>query len=104
MESSDNNMSSLVARGRLAVISAHLSAPIAKRSDSFLEASPVSAVQSSVPPPGNLKGALTIVDERTGNKYQLQVSDEGTIRATDFKKVINWFNFLHLLGLLFDFC
>lgn len=98
MESSD--MSSMVARGRLAVISAHLSASIEKSSDSILESSTVSAAQSSVQPPPNLKGSLTIVDERTGKKYQVQVSDEGTIKATDLKKVKKSIGF-DLSGLMF---
>ncbi|KAB2610904.1 citrate synthase [Pyrus ussuriensis x Pyrus communis] len=40
-----------------------------------------------VPPPGNLRGPLTIVDERTGKRYQVQVSEEGTVKATDLKKI-----------------
>lgn len=86
IEQSDD--SSVVARGRLAVLQAHLSACI--ESNSFtpvLESSPVSA-QVFVAPPPNLKGSLTIADDRTGKKYKVPVSDEGTVRATDFKKVI----------------
>ncbi|KAA8526241.1 hypothetical protein F0562_008020 [Nyssa sinensis] len=79
--------SSMVARGRLAVLSAHLSASIESGSFSpILETSCVSA-QSGVAPPSNLKGWLTIIDERTGKKYQIQVSEEGTVKATDFKKI-----------------
>ncbi|KAL6570799.1 hypothetical protein OROGR_000349 [Orobanche gracilis] len=80
------NHSSL-ARGRLAVLSAHLSA-------SFDQPDPIStgSLQSSncsaaVEPPPNLKGNMILVDERTGKKYQVQVSEEGTIRATDLKKI-----------------
>lgn len=76
------------ARGRLAVLSAHLSALV--EPDAFspaIEASCVSA-QTFVAPPPNLKGSLTIVDERTDKKYQVEVSDEGTVKATDLKKVI----------------
>lgn len=43
-----------------------------------------------------LEGALTIVDERTGKKYQVQVSDDGTVKAVDLKKVCR---ILLLLGL-----
>lgn len=32
-------------------------------------------------------GALAVVDGRTGKRYEVKVSDEGTVRATDFKKV-----------------
>ncbi|KAI3696108.1 hypothetical protein L1987_79117 [Smallanthus sonchifolius] len=31
--------------------------------------------------------SLTIADERSGKKYKVPVSDEGTIRATDLKKI-----------------
>lgn len=82
----NGNSSSTIARGRLAVLSAHLAATSSLNiSDSkLLETSVVSAV---VPPPPNVKGALTIFDERTGKKYPVQVSEEGTIKATDLKKV-----------------
>ncbi|CAL5406794.1 unnamed protein product [Camellia sinensis] len=84
MESVDPSM---VARGRLAVLSAHLSASV--ESEAFvpvIEASCVSS-QSVIAPPPNLKGSLTIIDERTGKKHQFQVSEEGTVKATDFKKI-----------------
>ncbi|MCD9637636.1 hypothetical protein HAX54_021038 [Datura stramonium] len=85
----ENGNSSAVARGRLAVLSAHLAASL-NLSDStaskLLETSGVSAI-SAVAPPQNLKGALTIIDERTGKRYPVQVSEEGTIKATDLKKI-----------------
>lgn len=73
---------STVARGRLAVLSAHLSASFPQ--PGILESANCSA---AVAPPPYLKGSLTLIDERTGNKYQVQVSEEGTIKATDLKKV-----------------
>lgn len=79
MESVDK---SSAARARLSVISSHLFA-YDSSSHSILEASTVSAV----PPPPKVKGTLTILDERTGKKYSVQVSDHGTIKATDLKKV-----------------
>ncbi|KAI3835827.1 hypothetical protein MKW92_019692 [Papaver armeniacum] len=79
--------SSMVARARLGVLSAHL---ITETTTQFqqhsLETSCVSS-QQMVPPPGDLKGSLTIIDERTGKKYQVQVSEDGTIKATDLKKI-----------------
>ena len=80
---------STVAQARLAVLSAHLSASV--ESDAFfsspaIEASCVSA-QTFVAPTPNVRGSLAFVDERTGKKYQVQVSDEGTVKATDLKKV-----------------
>ncbi|XP_004251813.1 citrate synthase, glyoxysomal [Solanum lycopersicum] len=85
----ENGNSSSVARGRLAVLSAHLAASL-NVSDlttfKLLETSGVSSV-SGVEPPRNLKGALTIIDERTGKKYPVQVSEDGTIKANDLKKI-----------------
>ncbi|KAM2268119.1 hypothetical protein ACFX1S_046287 [Malus domestica] len=78
----------VTARGRLAVLSAHLAAATIEPYEfgPALEPHCVSA-QNMVPPPGNLRGPLTIVDERTGKRYQVQVSDEGTVKATDLKKI-----------------
>lgn len=82
----------ILARGRIAVLSAHLAVgPASPASRSgilppILEASPVSA-QDIVRPPGNLGGSLTVVDERTGKKIELKISEEGTVKAADFKKI-----------------
>lgn len=78
-----------LAWGRLAVFSSHLSAsvnPLDAVSSGILEPSSCS---SAVAPPSNLKGSLTIIDERTGKRYQVLVSEEGTVKATDLKKVID---------------
>ncbi|KAL5989818.1 hypothetical protein ACLOJK_010712 [Asimina triloba] len=75
----------ILSRRRLAVLSAHLSAAPFDGFSPVLEASAVSA-QEIVRPPGNLKGSMTVIDERTGKKYEIQVSEEGTVRATDLKK------------------
>lgn len=77
---------SISARGRLTVLSAHLTAISAVESPPLLDASGASA-QSNVPPSGNLKGSLTVTDRRTGKNYEIQVSEEGAVKATDFKKV-----------------
>ncbi|KAJ7960705.1 Citrate synthase [Quillaja saponaria] len=75
------------ARGRLAMLRAHLAASIEPvEGSSKLEPQCLSA-QIAISPPGNLKGTLTVVDERTGKNYQVQVSEEGAIKATDFKKI-----------------
>lgn len=84
MSKSDSSSFSLAARGRLAVLSAHLTAAAAI-SPPVLDAQCVSA---QVPLPGNLQGTLTVIDERTGKKYQIQVSEHGTVKASDFKKVL----------------
>ncbi|KAJ0986455.1 hypothetical protein J5N97_004811 [Dioscorea zingiberensis] len=74
-----------LARGRLAVISAHLAAPCISSAPD-LEVSPVS-VQDVAGAPRGLGGALTVIDQRTGKKYEIKVSDEGTVKASDFKKI-----------------
>ena len=39
------------------------------------------------PAPGGGPGSLSIVDNRTGKKYEIPVSDHGTIKGTDLKKI-----------------
>ncbi|KAJ4788992.1 Citrate synthase [Rhynchospora pubera] len=87
MERSEFNPSISSAQSRLAVISGHIGATTGGRAGlEKLERSPVSARDALVPG-RNLGGAITVVDGRTGKKYELKVSDEGTIKATDFKKI-----------------
>jgi len=71
-------------RARLAVLSGHLSE--GKQDSPAIERWCTSA-DTSVAPLGSLKGTLTIVDERTGKNYKVPVSDDGTVKAVDFKKV-----------------
>ncbi|KAF5731324.1 Citrate synthase [Tripterygium wilfordii] len=83
--------SSVAARGRLAVLSAHLAAAASlvcsdEPYSAVLEPYFVSS-QTMVPSLPNLKGALTVVDDRTGKSYQIKVSPEGTVKATDLKKI-----------------
>ena len=35
-------------------------------------------------------GTLTVVDNRTGKKYEFEISEGGTVKATDFKNVRIW--------------
>jgi len=87
----ENNMSSnsdaaaatVHAHGRLAMLAAHL-LPSQLTHHGALHPLHLS---SQLPPPPNLAGTLTVVDERTGKKYQLHVSKEGTVKASEFKKV-----------------
>ncbi|GJM90678.1 hypothetical protein PR202_ga06980 [Eleusine coracana subsp. coracana] len=69
------------ARGRLSVLSAHLG-PSWEDAAAGLEMSPVSAAA-----PGPRAGALSVVDARTGKRHEVKVSEDGTVRATDFKKI-----------------
>ncbi|WOK97169.1 citrate synthase 3, peroxisomal [Canna indica] len=78
---------SAAARGRLAVLSAHLTADRSYGGFAqVLERSPTLSKELAGKP-GNLAGSLTVVDERTSQKYVLQISPEGTIKAPDFKKI-----------------
>ncbi|KAJ8501029.1 hypothetical protein OPV22_011581 [Ensete ventricosum] len=86
MESGADDPSEL-ARGRLAVLSAHLAADLSSFGlTPALERSPALSVEASRPS-GNLGGSMTVIDERTVYKYVLQVSPEGTVKAPDFKKI-----------------
>lgn len=73
------------ARNRLATLAAHL-LPSTDADAAAIRPLHLSAA-SGASPSANLKGTLTVVDERTGKKYQIEVSPEGTVRASDFKKV-----------------
>uniref|UniRef100_A0A0E0G3Z6 Citrate synthase n=2 Tax=Oryza TaxID=4527 RepID=A0A0E0G3Z6_ORYNI len=70
-------------RARLAVLSAHLASPAAACG----EADAAGPLERSAASAGARGGALAVVDGRTGKRYEVKVSDEGTVRATDFKKI-----------------
>lgn len=70
-----------MAHSRLAVLSGHLSVPPVG-SSLGIETSTVSVKLS-----GDLRGSLTVIDNRTGKKIEVEVSEGGTVRATDFKKL-----------------
>nr|VDD62282.1 unnamed protein product [Brassica oleracea] len=73
---------------RLAVITAHLAVPDPVGSIQVLPpAIEPWCTSSALPPHGSLKGSLTIVDERTGKRYQVPVSEDGTVKAVDLKKI-----------------
>lgn len=85
-------------KARLAVISAHLTSADPLESGSPAIERWTTSADINPPPFGSLKGALTVVDERTGKKYQVPVSDDGTVKAVDLKKVCS--RILLLLGLM----
>jgi citrate synthase len=76
------------ARNRLATLSAHL-LPSSTNSAALLHPIHLSS-SSGISPPSNVKGTLTVVDERTGKKYNIEVSPDGTVKANDFKKVMDF--------------
>lgn len=77
----------VAALNRLAVISQHVAA--SATSPSILEPRIVSS-QEVPPAPGGGPGLLSLVDNRTGKKYEFEISDGGTLKATDFQKVRNF--------------
>jgi len=82
MSNNPEEAMTVVARGRLAMLAAYLR-PSELADHDVLHPLALSAQFL----PLNLAGTLTVVDDRTGKKYQLQVSKEGTVRASDLKKV-----------------
>ncbi|KAK7316723.1 hypothetical protein RJT34_00393 [Clitoria ternatea] len=87
MSTTETQTSQQAARNRLATLTAHLLPSTA----SSASATTLHPLHLSAPvgtfPPANLKGTLTVVDERTGKKYQIEVTPEGTVKANDFKKI-----------------
>lgn len=39
------------------------------------------------PAPGGGPGSLSVLDNRTGKKYEIPISDHGTVKGTDLKKI-----------------
>eukprot|EP00245_Coleochaete_scutata_P001385 TRINITY_DN11693_c0_g1_i1.p1 TRINITY_DN11693_c0_g1~~TRINITY_DN11693_c0_g1_i1.p1 ORF type:complete len:538 (-),score=93.01 TRINITY_DN11693_c0_g1_i1:543-2156(-) len=49
--------------------------------------SPTLATDEQKPVFGGGKGTITVIDNRTGKKYDFEVSEAGTVKATDLKKI-----------------
>ncbi|XP_058788209.1 citrate synthase 3, peroxisomal-like [Vicia villosa] len=74
------------ARNRLATLTAHLLPSSSTTAEGLIQPLHLSA-SSGISPPPNVKGSLTVVDERTGKKYSIEVTPDGTVKANDFKKI-----------------
>ncbi|KAG5386364.1 hypothetical protein IGI04_037834 [Brassica rapa subsp. trilocularis] len=72
-------------KARLAVLTAHIAVSDPVGSSQVLPRGEIERWCTSSA--GSLKGSLTIVDERTGKKYQVPVSEDGTVRSVDLKKI-----------------
>jgi citrate synthase len=96
----DSESATLLARSRLATLTAHL-LPFNNQPADHLLPHRLSAQLPAAN--ANLNGTLTIVDERTGKKYQVEVSQDGTVKATDFKKVVKLCFFM-ITNQSFIFC
>ncbi|KAJ7542326.1 hypothetical protein O6H91_10G100900 [Diphasiastrum complanatum] len=71
---------------RLAVLSRQLSISSNETAPALVP-SVVSAAEVAQASPGGGKGSLTVIDNRTGKKYDLEISEGGTVKATDLKKI-----------------
>ncbi|CAN6898775.1 unnamed protein product [Brassica oleracea] len=76
-------------KARLAVLTAHIAVSDPVGSSQVLPPGAIEpwCTSSAGAPHGSLKGNLTIVDERTGKKYQVPVSEDGTVKSVDLKKI-----------------
>ncbi|CAH2063631.1 unnamed protein product [Thlaspi arvense] len=76
-------------KARVTVLSAHLAVSDPVGLGQVLPAIEpwCTSAHTSGTPHGSLKGSLTIVDERTGTKYQVPVSEDGTVKSIGLKKI-----------------
>lgn len=75
------------AAARLAALQRHLGGVTITEQNTLLT-NPTAATQDAVrPAPGGGPGTLTVVDNRTGKKYELAVDEHGTVKAADFKRI-----------------
>ena len=83
-------MQNLAAADRIAKLQRHLqSHQLDVISSNSLKPQLVKAENDSKarPAPGGGPGTLTVTDSRTGKKYEIPISDHGTIKGTDLKKI-----------------
>ena len=80
-------MAPLHSQERMAVISRHVVGPVAAAANGGDGLERVVANAELRQAPGGGPGTVTLVDNRTGKKYELKVSEDGTIKASDLKKV-----------------
>jgi citrate synthase len=80
------SQASSIAALRLAALSQHLAPAFPSGFSVMREA--CFAKMEQRPASSGGKGTLMVVDNRTGNTYTFEISEGGTVKATDFKKVI----------------
>ena len=83
-------MQSSAAADRIAALQRHLqSHQVESDVESSIEAqnTKADANPKERPAPGGGPGTLSVVDNRTGKKYEIPISDHGTIKGTELKKI-----------------
>ncbi len=80
-------MSQDVAASRLATLRRQLETSDLSTNESLERQVTKAEVERERPAPGGGPGSLSVVDNRTGKKYELKISDQGTIAGTDLKKI-----------------
>jgi citrate synthase len=71
---------------RLSVLASHVAAPHVSNA-SPLELNATLASPEVRPASGGGKGQLTVTDHRTGRSYEIQVNEDGAVKANDLKKI-----------------
>lgn len=85
-----SNMQSSAAAVRIAALQRHLQAHRDESdAEQCIEVQNTKAETDSKerPAPGGGPGSLSVLDNRTGKKYEIPISDHGTIKGTDLKKI-----------------
>ena len=88
--SSQSKMPTSAAADRIAALQRHLqSTSLESVSESSLEVQVTKAESDPKdrPAPGGGPGTLSVKDSRTGKTYDIPISDHGTIKGTDLKKI-----------------
>lgn len=83
-------MQSSAAASRIAALQRHLQAHRDESdAEQCVEVQNTKAESDSKerPAPGGGPGSLSVLDNRTGKKYEIPISDHGTIKGTDLKKI-----------------
>ena len=68
---------------RLAVLSAHLQ-------DANVSSHQILERFETLSSEDKSRNSLTVIDNRTGKRYDIPISQGGTIKATDFKQVLSY--------------
>lgn len=81
-------MQNSAAADRIAALHRHLQTHrIQPESEIELHNTKANSDSKERPAPGGGPGTLSVTDNRTGKKYEIEISDHGTIKGTDLKKI-----------------